>query len=256
MPAARNSQGNVLANQSISVGFTLRDGSAGGEILFQETHQVQTSGLGLFNLPVGGGSLVQGSFASADWGSGDKYIQVEIDPAGGSAFVDMGSSQLLSVPYALHAENGLPEAQNLQTLSYNGGSWHADSTLLVDRVSGKVGINGIQFIGSETFLIDQDVNVNGYGGMYINTDESSGRPFYGFSTAGQARAWMYYDGAQDKLVIYHDQAGTNVLVIDALGNTGIGTSLPQATLHVQGTARLQISGAGTGKILASTTAQG
>lgn len=254
--AARNSQGNVLAAQNISVRFTLRDGNAAGPVIFQEAHSTQTSALGLFNLSIGSGTLVQGSLASADWGAGDKYIQVEIDPAGGSSYIDMGTSQLLSVPYALYAGNGLPAGQDMQTLSYSSGAWQAGSTLLVDPAAGKAGINSIQAIGSETFLVHQDVSGNGYGGMYINTDESAGRPFYGFANAGSAKAWMYYDGSDDKLAIYHNQAGGNVFVISNQGYTGIGTAAPQATLHVQGTATLQIAGAASGRVLASTSAQG
>jgi hypothetical protein len=58
---------------------------------------------GLFTVAIGGmgASNVVGSISGTDWQSGNKFLQVEIDPAGGNAFTDMGTTQLLSVPFAL-----------------------------------------------------------------------------------------------------------------------------------------------------------
>lgn len=106
---ARNANGNVIANQNILVRFTIRNAQSGGSLLYQETHAVTTNVYGLFTAAVGSGSTSVASppFTSINWGGGARYLQVEVDYTGaGNAFVDMGTSQLLSVPYALYAANG------------------------------------------------------------------------------------------------------------------------------------------------------
>ncbi len=80
--------------------------------------ETTTNQLGLFSLAVGGGTVLSGTFANINWGTGDKYLQVEMDPAGGTAYTNMGTSQLLSVPYALFAKSATVQTSNL--LSGNG----------------------------------------------------------------------------------------------------------------------------------------
>jgi len=106
---ARNSAGNIISNQNILVRYTVRDAQSGGSLLYQETHSKTTNQFGLFTAAVGSGALSIGSplFSSINWGGGARYLQVELDITGqGNAFVDIGTSQLLSVPYALYAANG------------------------------------------------------------------------------------------------------------------------------------------------------
>ncbi|MBL0034168.1 MAG: putative metal-binding motif-containing protein [Flavobacteriales bacterium] len=100
---ARDASGNVLSTQSVGVRLTVRSGAATGPIAYRETHAVVTSSFGLFSVAVGQGNTVQGEFATVAWGSAPHYLQVELDGSGGSTYVDMGTTQLLSVPYALHA---------------------------------------------------------------------------------------------------------------------------------------------------------
>jgi large repetitive protein len=100
---ARDASGNVLSAQPVSVRLSVHSGTAGGVIVYQETHAVTTNAFGLFSVAVGQGSTVQGVFADVSWGSASHYLQVELDASGGSNYMDMGTTQLLSVPYALHA---------------------------------------------------------------------------------------------------------------------------------------------------------
>ncbi len=101
---ARNASGAIIPNQTISVRFTIRDISETGPVLYQETQALQTNQLGLFYTAIGIGPAGIGTFNTIDWGSGPKFLQVEFDPAGGSNYLIVGSSQLISVPYALYAE--------------------------------------------------------------------------------------------------------------------------------------------------------
>ena len=105
---ARNGQGNLLANQTISIRYSVRDGSLTGTVVFAETHSgVQTNQFGQFTAAIGAGTAVTNTFASIDWSTGSKFLQVEIDVNNGSTFTDMGTTELLSVPYAMYAASGV-----------------------------------------------------------------------------------------------------------------------------------------------------
>ena len=103
---ARNAAGNPIINQSITIRLTVRDQQTGGTVFYRETHVPTTNQFGLFTVYVGAGAPVSGTFSGINWGSGEKWLQVEIDPNGGSVFTDLNATQLVSVPYALYAANG------------------------------------------------------------------------------------------------------------------------------------------------------
>jgi Chaperone of endosialidase len=108
---ARNASGNPIASANIGVRLSIRDNSATGTIIYRETHTAITTSLGVFTISVGGGTVVSGSFSAIAWGTGSKFIEVEADFAGGTAYTSLGASQLLSVPYALYAASGTPGPQ-------------------------------------------------------------------------------------------------------------------------------------------------
>lgn len=123
---ARNSAGNILANQAIGIRITITDGNA-GPTLYQETHSDTTNQFGLFSLSVGNGTPVAGTFSSIAWSITSPWLQVEMDPSGGSSYVLMGSSQLLSVPYALYAA---------QSASAPGDDWGTATVHTTSELNG------------------------------------------------------------------------------------------------------------------------
>jgi uncharacterized protein (TIGR02145 family) len=100
---ARNASGAAIANTAVKVRFSIRDSIATGAIKYQETHSPTTSALGLFSVNVGMGTVVSGTFSGINWGKNAKFLQVELDPAGGTSYTDLGTTQMMSVPYALQA---------------------------------------------------------------------------------------------------------------------------------------------------------
>jgi uncharacterized protein (TIGR02145 family) len=94
---ARDASGQALNSATINARFTIHDGTATGSAVWQEVQSVTTSSLGLFTAQLGSSVPLTG----LNWASGNKFMQVEIDL--GQGFVDMGTQQMLSVPYALHA---------------------------------------------------------------------------------------------------------------------------------------------------------
>jgi hypothetical protein len=99
---ARDLSGNELANSSVSVRISIHDGSAAGPVVYQETHPVTTNAFGLFTISIGQGTVVTGNFSAIVWSTGNKFLEQEVDF--GTGYQNMGTTQLLSVPYALYAE--------------------------------------------------------------------------------------------------------------------------------------------------------
>jgi hypothetical protein len=105
---ARAANGNPLANQALGIRLSVITGSPTGTVQYTETHTVTTNAYGLYNVAVGGGTAVTNTMDSVMWDAGNKYIKVEIDPAGGTNYTVLGTNQLLSVPYAMYATSGTP----------------------------------------------------------------------------------------------------------------------------------------------------
>ena len=101
----RDTTGVVIANQLVSLKISILQGDVGGEAVYSELHDIVTNQLGLVNLDVGRGLTIHGNFSEISWGADTYSIQIELDLTGGTNYSFVGASQLLSVPYALYAEN-------------------------------------------------------------------------------------------------------------------------------------------------------
>jgi len=102
---ARNSSGQPIINHAVGIKFTIRENSASGPDIFAETMTATTNSMGTFSVEIGGGTAILGSFVTIAWSTGTKYLNVKIDPSGGSSYTDMGTFPLLSVAYAQLAKN-------------------------------------------------------------------------------------------------------------------------------------------------------
>jgi hypothetical protein len=119
---ARTADGVIIPTQNISIRFSVLEGSVTGTTLYSETHQTVTNSYGLFTLAIGRGTPVTNTFASVNWASGtDKFLKVEIAPAGGTNYQLQGTTQLLSVPYALYSEKTRLLAGN-NTINISNGN--------------------------------------------------------------------------------------------------------------------------------------
>ena len=94
----RDGEGQVRQNEQLVLGLAILKGSPAGEQVYAEIHQTATNANGLVNLIVGRGSSTQGLFSSIDWGTGPYFIEISLDG------LEIGTMQLLSVPYAFHAQ--------------------------------------------------------------------------------------------------------------------------------------------------------
>jgi len=113
----RNSSGDLIVNANVYFKFNVIQGSLTAVPIFTETHYVSTDDLGQINLVIGQGTSNLGSFSALDWSLGSYYLGIELDT--GNGYLAMGTTQLLSVPYALYAENSgnsTPTTPNLEAV--------------------------------------------------------------------------------------------------------------------------------------------
>ena len=159
---ARNAAGQPFTNQAVSVRLTVRQSTADGTVQYQETHNVTTSAQGLLNVQIGGGTPNTGTFAAITWTDGQpKFLQTELDPDGAAAqpFVNMGTQQLVSVPYALYGE----ETKWVKVSGENtrvGNSGYS----LSGTSNTATGFNAL-FSNTEGY----DNTANGHDALYYNT---------------------------------------------------------------------------------------
>lgn len=105
---ARNATGLPIVNQRIALKISIYDTKVANTtpvLVYSETHVDTTNEFGLFNIAVGGGVVVTGAIKDINWAAGEKDMQVEIDPAGGTSYVSLGKTRLLSVPFSRRAED-------------------------------------------------------------------------------------------------------------------------------------------------------
>jgi hypothetical protein len=119
---ARTSSGTLVQNQVVSFRISIIPLNPSGTPVYQELQNVTTNNYGLASLEIGNGLATLGTFSFIDWSVGLMYMKVEFDPIGGTAYLDMGTTQLLSVPYAMYAsEAELP-------LPYSGSADYSNNT--------------------------------------------------------------------------------------------------------------------------------
>ena len=106
----RDNAGDIISEETVDIRISIEDS---GSVVYQENHATSTNQYGLVTLNIGTGSVLNGNFGAIDWAADDHYIRIEVD--NGSGYVDMGLTQLMSVPYALHA-NTASEVDNFSEM--------------------------------------------------------------------------------------------------------------------------------------------
>ncbi len=181
--------GNALVtNQSVGMQISILQGSASGPSVYTETQTPSTNINGLVSLEIGSGTVVSGAFNSIDWNNGPYFIQTETDPSGGTNYTITGTSQLMSVPYALHASTADSLVGAITVTAADTAAWNNHT---VDTQIDSTGIAAFGYVAGP-HTIDTDTHIDstgiaalGYvaGPHTIDTDthiDSLGIAAYGF----------------------------------------------------------------------------
>ena len=166
---ARDNSGNIIANQNIGFRISILQNSPTGSSVYTETHNVSSNAFGLVNLDLGTGNIGNGAFGTINWGASNYFVKIEMDVNGASNYIFMGTSQLLSVPYALFAE----KTNESQTLSLNGNTLSISNGNSVTLNSGSTPYtagNGININGNiiSNSAPDQTVSISGSGATIVS----------------------------------------------------------------------------------------
>jgi hypothetical protein len=197
---ARNATGQTIASSTIGIQIGIIKSNPTGPIQYSENHIVATNQLGVFNLIIGAGSVQSGSFSSIDWSSDNFYLKVGMDVNGGTNFISMGTTQLFSVPYALHSKTAE---------SVVGGSFN-------HRI-------GEEFGGGVIFYLWKSENGEEHGLIVDKTDLDTSCPWsnVGNGEIGLA-AQSLWNGLGNSLAIVSQAGHTNSAASLCLNSTNGG----------------------------------
>jgi uncharacterized protein (TIGR02145 family) len=157
---ARDSQGNLIINTMIGGQITILKGSDTGPVVYKETHAALANNFGIIHFNIGLGLPVTGDFSQIDWGADEYFVEVAIDINGGTNYTVMGTSQLMSVPYALYAKyagnGGGGSGGDPQCLSVS----ETGDTLYISDCNWVIvpGISAANHGGSSDIVYDYDGN--------------------------------------------------------------------------------------------------
>lgn len=158
----RNTDGSVMANTAMTITFKIHDASATGNVVYEENHSTTTNSQGLISLNVGNGVVVSGTFSGINWGTGSKFLHVLMNA--GNGVVDLGTQQMMSVPYTLYAENLNVRVSNTGDTLYIGNNYS-----IVPGVSAANPVSmsnyGSVLLPGNTTCQNEFISVTGCGGQ-------------------------------------------------------------------------------------------
>jgi len=149
----RNNSNQLVTNQTVGIQISILQGSSSGSPVYVETQSSTTNVNGLLTIEIGSGSVVSGNFSNIDWANGPYFIKTETDPTGGVTYTITGTSQILSVPFALYAktsgsslpgpkgDTGVQGIQGIQGIKGDKGEQGLQG---IQGPKGDTGIQGIQ----------------------------------------------------------------------------------------------------------------
>ena len=205
----RNSSNILVSNQSVGMKISILQGSTTGSSVYIETHTTFTNPNGLVSIEIGSGSVSSGSMSTINWENGPFFIKTETDPSGGISYSITGISQLLSVPFALHAKT----VENDNVFDGDTTYWKLDGTKIFSRNSV-----GIGKTPTDEFHVYHP-NQNGVA-TFESGDPGVGIALMDASTTGNYSKTTYLESNNKNF--YINTNGFNRFLVDSSGNIGVG----------------------------------
>jgi hypothetical protein len=141
----RNNSNTLVTNQMVGMRISILQGNATGSSVYVENQTPLTNANGLASMEIGSGTVISGNMTDLNWADGPYFIKIETDPTGGNNYTISGTSQLLSVPYALYSENSgnsIPGPQGPIGLTGPAGATGAQGSIGLTGPEGPQGLVG------------------------------------------------------------------------------------------------------------------
>jgi hypothetical protein len=218
---ARNASGQPIAIKTIGIQISILKTSSTGAVQYSENHFVNTDAYGLFNLVIGAGAVQSGTMAAIDWGNDNYYLKVGMDANGGTNFLTMGTTQLLSVPYALYAKsagNTINQtiSRSNDTIFLSGGGF---VKLPLDGDTSKTNELQLLSISNDTIFL------SGGGFVKLPSNNGSSTPHYiGEQFGGGVIFYLWKDSAGVEHGLIVDKTGYTAPEWSNIYNIAIGPS--------------------------------
>lgn len=175
----RNNNDQLISNQNIGIQISILQDNTNGTAVYVETQTPTSNVNGLVSLEIGMGTIVSGNFENINWSAGSYFIKTEVDPLGGQNYSIIGTSQMLSVPYAFHAKTAdsltgtIIESDPLFAASVAAGITATDTAYWSNKQNTLIAGEGIQISGDTVSLAP--INNNAF---YLGQDTLGGVVFY------------------------------------------------------------------------------
>lgn len=218
---ARSATNSVLANKTIKVRLTIRHNWSMGTTLYTETRSVTTNASGLFSIQVGspGALSSTGNFKAIDWTRDTRWLQTEIDANNNNTFVNVGSVQMMSVPYALAANKTDSLKLPMAHTAGNVNSLFSITNTQGNAISGTGNGQGVGVNGTTDNNIGVWGNANGTGvGVFGSSSAGVSGRFTSPSTNLSNTVEATHNGSG--IAVRGQSAGTGVSGIGI--NQGVG----------------------------------
>lgn len=222
----RNASGQLLTNQNVAVRVSVLQGSAAGTAVYSERVTGTTNVNGLVSLEIGSGTVLSGTFNAINWGTNSYYLKTETDPAGGTNYTIAGTSQLLSVPYALYAKSSGGGGGGSLTLPYTATTNNASTLFSLTNDGDGTSVEGINNTTTSSIAAVRgtvsNVAPGGFSSGVRGINNGTGGLGVGVWGSQAGSGWGVYGVTPSGLGVYGNSTGSGTGVY---ANSSTGTGL-------------------------------
>ncbi len=233
----RDASGTILADENVEITIEILQSAVDGTVVYTQVETLTTNAQGLLNVSIGNGSDLD----AIDWSSYRHFIRLTVNGT------EMGTSELLTVPYAMFAETSRIAdtaiyAENVQ--------WDVSGSTIF-ALQERVGV-GTESAAAQVHIGRDDTNTNSQ--LFVQQN-GSGDAAIGLDSPGATYSIGIDQSDAEKLKIstnYSPSGGAESITITSTNDVGIGTSNPTAQLHVEGGMKVGETGVEIGDIIELT----